>query len=189
MIFPTTIFKHTNYTFEGKKENEEVKIFLYSYWIVILFKSLFYAFISIIPLVPFLIFITYLQQQGVLAIVFFFLIAYYMLIWSLYFYELMLYLLDNWIVTNERILDIVQKGFFNRTTSELSLHKVQDITVKTHGFIQTMFDFGDVEIETAGAALNKFKFRQVPRPNLVKDRIMKLVEEAKAKDIHINSDY
>lgn len=91
----------------------------------------------------------------------------------------MLYLLDTWIVTNERILDVNQKSFFFRTVSELNLSKVQDISVKTSGLIQTIFDFGDVEIETAGAALDKFRFRQVAHPNMVKDRIMKLVSEAR----------
>jgi len=90
----------------------------------------------------------------------------------------MIYLLDTWIVTGERILDINQKNFFFRTVAELDLSKVQDISIKTSGLIQTIFDFGDIEIQSAGAT-NKFRFNQVGHPNMIKDRIMKLVTEAK----------
>jgi membrane protein YdbS with pleckstrin-like domain len=136
---------------------------------------------ALVPLVPLLVFSQNLITHNLVGIAAFFLIVYYMIIWSLYFYEVMIYLLDTWIVTNERVLDIIQKGFFVRTVSELDLTKVQDISVNTTGFIQTIFDFGDVEIQSAGAT-NKFRFKQVGHPNMIKDRIAKLVSEAKHKN-------
>lgn len=178
MAINFSIFKHSNYTFEGKRDSEIVEIFLYSHWIVITLKAIFYAFLALLPLIPFLIFSTQILLYDLLGIALFFLIAYYMILWSMFFYEVMIYLLDTWIVTNERILDIEQKGFFYRTVSELDLSRVQDISVKTSGLIQTIFDYGDIEIQSAGA-LNKFKFSQVGHPNIIKDRIMKLVIEAK----------
>ena len=182
MAFNFSIFKHSNYTFEGKRQDEEVEIFLYGHWIIITLKTIFYALLAFVPVVPLLIFSSSLLSNGILDIALFFLVAYWMIIWSLYFYEVMIYLLDTWIVTDQRILDIVQKSFFYRNVAELDITKVQDITVVTRGIIQTAFDFGDVEIESAGAALNKFRFRQVAHPNLVKDRIMKLVNDAKHRN-------
>jgi membrane protein YdbS with pleckstrin-like domain len=175
-----SIFTHTKYTFEGKRDTEEVEIFLYSHWIIILMKTIFYGLLAFVPLIPLLIFVRSIIDHGMLVIALFFLLAYYMILWSLYFYEVMVYLLDTWIVTNERILDIVQKSFFVRTVSDIDLTRVQDISVETKGLIQTVFDFGDIEIQSAGA-VNKFRFRQVAHPNMIKDRIMKLVNEAKEK--------
>ncbi len=182
MAFNLSIFTHSNYTFEGKRDNEVVHIFLYSHWIIIVLKTIFYALLGLVPLVPLLIFSTSLIANGYFGIALFFVVAYWMIIWSLYFYEVMIYLLDTWIVTDQRILDIIQKSFFYRNVAELDITKVQDITVTTRGIIQTAFDFGDIEIESAGAALNKFRFRQVAHPNMVKDRIMKLVNEAKHRN-------
>lgn len=178
MNFDLSIFTRSKYTFEGKRDTEEVEIFLYSHWIIIVLKTISYFLLGIVPLVPLLVFAQPLMAAGYAAYAVFALIAYYMILWSLYFYEVMLYLLDTWIVTGERILDIQQKSFFFRTVSELDLSKVQDISVKTSGLIQTIFDFGDIEIQSAGAQ-NKFRFRQVGHPNMIKDRIMKLVSEAK----------
>lgn len=121
MAFNVSIFSHSKYSFEGKREHEEVEIFLYSHWIIMALKVLFYAILAFLPLIPLLIFAQTLINFEVIIYVPFFLLFYYMMLWSLFFYEVMIYLLDTWIVTNERILDIVQKNFFYRTVSELDL--------------------------------------------------------------------
>jgi membrane protein YdbS with pleckstrin-like domain len=181
MAFNFSFFTQSKYTFEGKRDDEDVEIFLYSHWIIMVIKTFSYFVMSAVPLGAVLLFSSELNERGFLGGAILLLIAFYMIIWSMYFYEVMIYLLDTWIVTNQRILDIIQKGFFYRTVSELDLTKVQDISVRTSGLIQTVFDFGDVEIQSAGA-LNKFKFSQVARPQIVKDRIMRLVSEAKKND-------
>jgi uncharacterized membrane protein YdbT with pleckstrin-like domain len=82
-----------------------------------------------------------------------------------------MYILDVWIVTDHRIIDSTQHGFFNRSISELHISRIQDISVKTDGFIQTLLKFGDLEVQTAGTE-NKFHFRQIPDPEGVKNKIM-----------------
>ena len=84
-----------------------------------------------------------------------------------------MYTLDVWIVTNHRIVDSTQNGFFNRTVSELHLARIQDISVQTKGVIQTFFKFGDLQVQTAGTE-ERFNFSQIPNPGQVKDEIMKL---------------
>lgn len=87
-----------------------------------------------------------------------------------------MYLLDIWIVTDHRIIDSEQHGFFKRTVAELSLSKIQDISVEISGLIPTFLDYGNLEIQTAGTE-NKFMFKQIPHPNEVKDIIMNLHNE------------
>ncbi len=48
------------------------------------------------------------------------------------------------------------------------------MSVNTTGLIQTIFKFGDLQIQTAGTE-EKFKFIQIPNPESVKDEISKLV--------------
>lgn len=75
--------------------------------------------------------------------------------------------LDAWVLTDKRILDIEQGGFFNRTTSSVMLDHIQDVTVETFGFFPTLFGYGTLHIETAGG-LHPFVIPLISRPNEVK---------------------
>jgi uncharacterized membrane protein YdbT with pleckstrin-like domain len=83
------------------------------------------------------------------------------------------YYFDVWVVTDRRIINIEQKGLFARDVSELNLERIQDVTTEVHGFIPTMFNYGDVYIQTAGEK-ERFEFSKVPNPYGVKDTIMHL---------------
>ncbi|OGL88848.1 hypothetical protein A3H75_00975 [Candidatus Uhrbacteria bacterium RIFCSPLOWO2_02_FULL_51_9] len=85
------------------------------------------------------------------------------------------YYLDLWVVTNDRIIDIHQAGLFKRTVAELDLKQVQDVASKTVGVFGTFFDFGNVNIQTAGAK-EKFEFQNIPKPHFIRGQILKLAE-------------
>lgn len=53
------------------------------------------------------------------------------------------------ILTDQRILNIQQRGFFNCQISEAELDRIQDVSSAIKGLWQTMFGFGDVTIRTA----------------------------------------
>ena len=102
-----------------------------------------------------------------------------MILWLIGFYLLMMYTLNNVIVTDRRIIERNQLGFFDRQVSELHVYRIQDITVSTKGVIPTMLHYGDVIIQTAGAE-QKFIFRQLPRPEEVRTAIMRVASMANA---------
>ncbi|MEI6490732.1 MAG: PH domain-containing protein, partial [bacterium] len=93
-------------------------------------------------------------------------------------YMITMYVMDIWIVTNMRIIDSTQQGFFNRTVSEISLGNIQDISTMISGLIPTTMNYGDVEVQSAGA-VDHFKFRQVPNPLRVKEVISKALADYK----------
>lgn len=88
------------------------------------------------------------------------------------FLILMDWYLDVWILTDERIIDIEQTGLFGRNVSEFKLDRIQDITVHAKGILETIFNYGDVRIQTAGEKV-EFIFAQVPNPYAAKDIILK----------------
>lgn len=94
-------------------------------------------------------------------------------IWILGFVIWVDYYFDIWIITNERVINIEQKGFFTRTMSELKISKIQDITTDVVGAIPTVLNFGDVHIQTAGEQ-ERFFFRQVPDPYGLKSILVNL---------------
>lgn len=166
------LFTVSGYNFEGKRSDENVILLLRRHWFVIFVRLLFLLILAFLPLVIFLFLANFISRYG-LREVFDFLTAVYFLFWWLaLFYKITMYLLDTWIVTDHRIIDSEQHGFFNRTVAELSLSRIQDVSVKVSGLINTFLDFGDLEVQTAGAE-NKFLFKQIPHPTRVKDLILR----------------
>lgn len=106
--------------------------------------------------------------------------AYFLYIWLFFFFTFIDYYLDVWIITNERIINIEQEGFFSRTISDLRLFRVQDVTSEVKGVLPTMFGYGEVYVQTAGEQ-NRFNFEQVPNPDSIRDVIIRLAEVDRAK--------
>lgn len=82
------------------------------------------------------------------------------------------YYLDVWLITDKRIIDQEQKGFFHRQTSVFRLDRIQDVTVETKGLIATLLHFGDIHVQTAGEA-QEFIMRGIANPRDVREIILK----------------
>lgn len=96
--------------------------------------------------------------------------------WILSFVIIINYCLDSWIITNERTIHIELKKLFSRTVSSINHDRIQDITVKAHGFIPTIFRFGDLHLQTAGE-FREFIFSQIPDPFKTKEIIFQAQRE------------
>ena len=163
---------------KDKKPYEHVLLFLHRHWFTLLLQLLAFAFIGLIPLAIYALLSYYAlptTHYAMLAFIFYLAWIYGVL------YAILMYLLDIWIVTDHRIIDSEQHGFFNRTTAELHLAKIQDISVSVRGVIPTFLDYGDLEVQSAGAS-EKFFFKEIPHPNAVRELIM----EAHNKFIEIH---
>lgn len=102
-------------------------------------------------------------------------------IFSALLYGFVDYYLDVYIVTDRRVVDISQNGFFKREISELHLHQVQDVNARVDGFFETLLHFGDVYIQTAGEREN-FVFKSVPHPYAIARQIIDLNESHLEED-------
>ncbi|MBF8280503.1 MAG: hypothetical protein HW383_276 [Candidatus Magasanikbacteria bacterium] len=104
--------------------------------------------------------------------------VYYLSILLFFFSQFIDYYLDILVITNDRIIDVDQKGLFARTVSELDLYKVQDVTSETKGFFATMFNYGNVYIQSA-AATERFTAEDIASPAKVRKMIVDLSEADK----------
>jgi len=95
--------------------------------------------------------------------------------WLFCFQMFIEYWLDVFIVTDKRVLDIDQKGLFDRTVSELRLYRVQDVTAQIKGVLHTVLDYGTVFIQTAGEQ-ERFHFEDIPHPNQIAKNILEMSE-------------
>ena len=101
----------------------------------------------------------------------------YFLFTYLFFYVRFIdYYLDMWVVTNDRIVDIEQNGLFNRVITELDLFRIQDVTANVSGVFGTVFRYGDVIVTTASST-SHIIFRNVPRPNHIREELIRLADE------------
>lgn len=106
------------------------------------------------------------------------------LLGSLYYLSVLLFFytyfidfyLDVLVITNDRLIDIEQLGLFARSVSELDLYKTQDVTSTVKGIFASLFNYGDVSIQTAGAA-EKFHVQNVPNPEGLRQAILDLTDE------------
>ncbi len=167
------IFKVSTNSFEGQETGEKVIMLLRRHPIVILLRLLGLTIAYFLPLIVSAVFFEYIIQYGFVSLYLFLISIWTLLIWIIAFYSITMYALDVWIVTDKRIIDSTQHGFFSRKISELHLPRIQDISVNVSGFLQTVFKYGDLHVQTAGTE-ERFNFLQVPDPNLVKDSIMKM---------------
>jgi len=111
---------------------------------------------------------------------------YYLALWLFVFTDFIDYYLDVWIITTGRIINIEQHGLFRRTSSELNLSSVQDVTAETKGFLQTLFQFGNVFVQTAGEQ-QRFQLKNVPDIEQIRETIMQLSEKDRMKELGGNN--
>lgn len=161
---------------EGK---ENLIIFLRRHWINLFFQL--FPFIALIFLLflSYFLFFFFLGSKILNPIEWQFIqlgmALFSLFLWSFIFVVFIDYYLDVWIVTNERIVNVEQKGLFRRETSELRLENVQDLTTEISGIIETFFDFGNLYVQTAGKR-ERFLFKSIPHPERVRDVILVLSE-------------
>ena len=104
-------------------------------------------------------------------------LLWFLAVWVFFFYRWTNYYLDMWVITNKRVFDIEQHGFFNREISVFPLENIQDITIEVKGFFATLIKFGNLYIHTAGEKQNLI-IRDARDPQAVKDMLSKLQREA-----------
>lgn len=120
----------------------------------------------------------FFDRPEYIVVVMFLFFAFELFMWLLLYRAFIDYYLDVWIVTNKRIINIEQMDLFHRRLSEQKLFRVQDVSSLQKGMLATLFDYGNVSVQTA-AEQARFEFEQIPRPNEIARRINELVENEK----------
>jgi ABC-type multidrug transport system fused ATPase/permease subunit len=165
--------------FPSQQEGEEIYILLREHWFHLLLKMIVWLFFA----AALILFNRYAASNlpqlfegrfGQITTLFtqiytLFLALSLFLIWAIYY-------LNIQIITNIRIVDITQEGLFSHTISELHIDKIEDVTSRTKGIFGTIFNYGDVYVQTAGT-IERFEFQSVPNPSSIEKIILDLYEK------------
>jgi len=151
-------------TFENQEEDEEIILLIRRDlitnvpWIVTalilisippiisLFNDLFSPFFQISP------------ATQLVAVLF-----YYLIVFGFILVEFTIWYFNVGLVTNKRIIDLDVSGILFKHVSETKLNLIEDVSYSQVGAIRSIFNYGDVLVQTAATQVN-FEFDRAPEP-------------------------
>jgi len=104
----------------------------------------------------------------------------YLFIFIFGFESFLSWYFDVYIITDKRVVDIHFNNLLDKKFSEANIEAIQDVTSRVSGLSQTILNYGDILIQTAGAQ-TELNFMKVPHPNAVTEIIQELRTELKQK--------
>ena len=88
------------------------------------------------------------HTEGIAAL---FLYMFVLLFFTSFFYAWTKNYFDAWHITNVHIVAVNQRGILDREVSYMEYSRIQDVFFEKEGFLQTLFGFGRLKVQTAGA--------------------------------------
>lgn len=169
--------KHIN--FETKESKEKIILILRRHPVTNV-PWLFTATLMIIaPLalnyVPFLLFLP--QSYQFMAI-----LAWYLVTTAYILEQFLSWFFNVNIVTDERIIDVDFNNLIYKRISDAKIDKIEDKTYEMGGVVRSIFNYGDVFIQTA-AEEKEFDFTAVPQPAKVISILNDLIIEEEQEKI------
>ena len=98
--------------------------------------------------------------------------GWYLIVTSFVLENFLTWYFNVYIVTDERIIDVDFYNLIYKDISTAEIERIQDVSYRMGGVVRTLFNFGDVFIQTAAEKPN-FEFLAVPKP----DKVVKLLQD------------
>ncbi len=164
------------------RENEEIIVVLHHHPIT--YAKQIVITVALVLLVFFLMFL--LLSWGIFGVT-----VFLALLFTGVFYgsrEFFIWYFNVFIITNQRLIDIDQTGFFSKTVSEAPHEKILDICYAVKGFSQTVLQLGTIKINAAGVKLTLDNVKNVVKVNqlltdLIREKTGKEIEVKKVKNL------
>ena len=93
----------------------------------------------------------------------------------LFFYHWMIWYFTVYLVTDQRVRQITQKGIFGKDVVELQLSKIQNISYNIPGLSGEIFGFGTIVIQTF---VGDLVIRNVEHPEKIYNKLQDAVSDA-----------
>jgi len=166
------------FNFEEKDDAEKIILVARPHWITnlswILITVLLIIGPSLLKFVPLIGEMpAKLQMIGIFA--------WYMITFAFAFEKFLSWYFDVYIITDERVVDINFNNLLDKKFSETKLSMIQDITSRVSGMGQTIFNYGNVYIQTA-AEIPEITFEMVPNPEKI-IKVLQVMREEEEKEI------
>ena len=160
--------------FVSKDSNERILLFLRRHpitnlgWVTI--TILMFLAPTILSLFPLLSFLP--ESYRFIAV-----LVWYLITIAFTFESFLNWFFSVFIVTDERIFDVDFINLIYREISEANIDQIQDVTTRMGGVVRTLFNYGDVYIQTA-SEIPRIEFEAVPHP----DKVAKILRELRVEE-------
>jgi len=166
--------------FETQEDKEEVILFLRQHIVLLLPTVVVGLLMALAPTIVFPLLMRIVRSPieipwGYITVG---TVFWYVLTFGIVLSRFIHWFFNIFIVTDHRIIDIDFINLLYKEFSETKLSRIQDISYNTKGIFATMWNYGDVMIQTAGEQSN-FEFESVPRPAAVVDVVSDLIATIK----------
>lgn len=160
-----------NLDFEGQRDGEQV-LFVFRRHIIAMRKGFYLLLIPFaVSAIPPLIWQTQLE-------LFLLPLAGLLIGLLLFSYHFIMWYFTLYIVTDQRIRQITQHGFFGKDVVELRLSKIQNISYTIPGFSGEVFHFGTIVIQTF---VGDLVIHKVEHPDTIYNKLQDAVSAAIAE--------
>ncbi|HBQ50923.1 hypothetical protein A3B42_03835 [Candidatus Daviesbacteria bacterium RIFCSPLOWO2_01_FULL_38_10] len=172
-MFSSYIENPTNCRFEGQDPGEKILLLLRAHpitnlsWIIPVI--LLFSFPFFVPKIFSLLNIDLFIIPQTFQIVF--LIINYLLVLIISFEGFLHWYFNVYIVTEKNIVDVDFHSLLFKNIDVAPLRNIEDTSSSMGGILNSVFHYGNVFIQTAGATKN-IDFHSVPRPHFVADFIL-----------------
>ncbi|PID31560.1 hypothetical protein CR983_00555 [Candidatus Saccharibacteria bacterium] len=97
----------------------------------------------------------------------------------LFSYHFILWYFTVYIVTNQRIRQVTQRGFFGKDVVELQLSKIQNISYTVPGFSGEVFKYGTIVVQTI---VGDLVIKNVEHPDAIYNKLQDAVQQSITKE-------
>ena len=104
-------------------------------------------------------------------------LGWYMMVIAYVFENFLSWFFGVNIITDERVFDVDFINLVNRDITDANIDQIQDVSTSMIGAIRTLFNYGDVFIQTA-AQVPKIEFVAIPNP----DRVARILRELRVEE-------
>ena len=161
--------------FKGQREGEEF-LFMFRKHIIAMRKG-FYLFLGVfaISCLPTFFMLTSDNLMNALWVA----CGGFLVGLMLFLYHFMLWYYSIYIVSNQRIRQITQKGFFGRRMMDLPLSKIQSVNFEIPGFFGDIFYFGTINIFTI---VGDLEIKNVEHPEDVYNKLQDAISKVEVEE-------
>ncbi|MEK9178267.1 MAG: hypothetical protein AAB801_00635 [Patescibacteria group bacterium] len=165
--------------FTNLDDGEKILLFLRRHLITNFPWIIKAALASLVPL----LFLIFLSFFGVILpdnYTFILILFYYLALLGYIFVQFISWFFNITLVTNQRVVDIDFSQLVFESVAATKHPQIEDVSYHQVGVLASVFDYGDVTVQTAGAA-SSFLFAQVPHP----EKAVHLINNLIAKESNV----
>jgi len=171
----TLKFFPTDIKFVRKEKNEEIILVTRKHWIAYMTHIFIALIIPIIPIILLFLSSNTPEVYGKTTIYIGLFVAAIVISINIVVTALVQWFYNVSVITDKRILSLNVVNIFQHKYTEILWTKIQDVSHDSIGPLSSIFDIGNVYIDTAGEGVDLI-LKFVPRPRDIQDVIENLVD-------------